>query len=137
MIQDKLAGKGGARYCRIVAQASGTAQLQAGGPVRELSLPGGQLEHSAAGSGEGRVPLRRVVPPRRLHPDLPHGGGPGRWCGSTTSAAPHSSGSKKVGAARMKDLAKVNKHSEDLSNRFAIDFGGGRWYPWRRRLERR
>jgi hypothetical protein len=78
-------------------QASGTAQLQAGGPVQELSLTGGQLEHSAAGSGEGRVPLRRVVPPRRLHRDQPHGGEPGGGCGSTTSAAPQSSGSKKVG----------------------------------------
>jgi hypothetical protein len=37
----------------------------------------------------------------------------------------------------MNDLAKVNKDSEDLSNRLATDFGGGHWYPWRRRLARR
>ena len=34
----------GAIRCRVVDPASGTAQLQTGGPVQELSLSGGQLD---------------------------------------------------------------------------------------------
>ena len=47
----------------VVDAASGTAELQAGGVVQEFSLSGGELDDSPAGGGEGRVPLRRIVPP--------------------------------------------------------------------------
>ena len=35
------------------------------------------MEDGAAGGGQGRVPLRGVVPPRGVHCDEPHGGEPG------------------------------------------------------------
>jgi hypothetical protein len=56
--------------------ASGKTELQAGGPVQELSLPADQLEEGAAGGGEGRVPLWGIIPPRRLYRHEPHWGEP-------------------------------------------------------------
>jgi Transposase DDE domain group 1 len=53
----------------LLTRASGTAELQAGGAVQEFSLSGGELDDSPAGGGEGQVPLRGIVPPRRLHCD--------------------------------------------------------------------
>ena len=58
-----------AEHYGVVDPAGGTAELQAGGAVQKLSLSGRQLEAGAAGGGEGRVPLRGVVPPRGLHRD--------------------------------------------------------------------
>jgi hypothetical protein len=66
-----------AEHYGVVGPAGGTAQLQTGGLVQELSLPGGQLEDAAAGGGEGRVSLWGIVPPRGLYRDQPHGGEPG------------------------------------------------------------
>jgi hypothetical protein len=59
-----------------VIRPVGKAKLQTGGLVQELSVPGGQLKDGAAGGGEGQVPLRGIVPPRRLYRHKPHGGEP-------------------------------------------------------------
>jgi hypothetical protein len=56
---------------------SGKAQLQAAGPVQELSLSGRQLEDGAACGGEGGVPLRGVVPAGRIHRDQSYSFKPG------------------------------------------------------------
>ena len=53
----------------VVDAASGTAKPQAGVSIQKFSLSGGELDDSPAGGGEGRVPLRGVVSPRRLHRD--------------------------------------------------------------------
>jgi Transposase DDE domain group 1 len=53
----------------VVDPAGGTAEPQAGGGVQKLSLSGGELDDSPAGGGEGRVPLRGIVPPRGVHRD--------------------------------------------------------------------
>ena len=63
----------------VVDPACGTAKLQAGGAVQKLFLSGSELDDGPAGGGEGRVPLRRIVPPHGLHRDqscdLKPGGG--------------------------------------------------------------
>ncbi len=69
----------GAQGCAVVDPAAGTTELQAGGAVQELFLPGGQLEAIAAGGGEGGVPLWGVVPAGGVYrdqlPDFKPGGG--------------------------------------------------------------
>src|SRR5262249_10351757 len=61
---------------RIALEGDKTAQLQTGGLVEELSLPGGELDDGAPRGGEGRVPPRGIVPPRGVHRHEPHGGEP-------------------------------------------------------------
>ena len=67
------------KVAQLLTRPAGTTELQAGGAVQELFLPGRQLEASAAGGGEGGVPLRRVVPAGRVYrdqlPDFKPGGG--------------------------------------------------------------
>ena len=69
----------GAQGCAVVKPPGGKAQLQAGGALQELSLPGSELDQGTAGGGEGGVPLRGVVPAGRVYrdqlPDFKPGGG--------------------------------------------------------------
>src|SRR5207249_11945007 len=51
--------------------AGGSAPALRAALLRELPLPGAELESSAPGGGEGRVASRRAVPARRLHRDEP------------------------------------------------------------------
>jgi hypothetical protein len=53
----------------VADAAGGTAQPQAGGPVQEFSLSGSELDNGPASGGEGRVPLRGIIPPRGVHRD--------------------------------------------------------------------
>jgi DDE family transposase len=53
----------------VADAASVTAEPQAGVSIQKFSLSGGELDDSPAGGGEGRVPLRGVVPPRPLYRD--------------------------------------------------------------------
>src|SRR5271169_2474564 len=46
-----------------------TAKPQAGVSIQKFSLSGGELDDSPAGGGEGRIPLRGIVPPRGVHRD--------------------------------------------------------------------
>src|SRR6266851_6030871 len=62
-----------AEHYGVVDAASGTAEPQAGGSVQEFSLSGSELDNGPAGGGEGRVPLRGIVPPCGLHRDQPGG----------------------------------------------------------------
>jgi hypothetical protein len=64
---------------KVVDSPGGKAELQARGPLQELSLPGSELDQGTAGGGEGGVPLRGPVSPGWLHrnqlPDFKPGGG--------------------------------------------------------------
>ncbi len=66
----------GTEHYGAVDPPSGKAELQAGGLVQELSLPGGQLADGAAGGGEGRVSRWGVVSLSGLYRHQPHGGEP-------------------------------------------------------------
>ena len=66
-----------AEYYSVVDASSGTAKPQAGGPIQEFPYSGSELGASAAGGGEGGVPLRGIVPPRGVHRDQPRGLKPG------------------------------------------------------------
>ena len=85
-----------AEHYGVVDPASGTAEPQAGVSVQKFSLSGSELDDSPAGGGEGRVPLRGIVPPRRLHRDQSGGLQAGRWCASTTSVARRNNGSRRA-----------------------------------------
>jgi hypothetical protein len=61
----------GAGHRGIVDPSSGKTEPQAGGLVQGRSLPGGELEDGASGSGEGGVPFWGTVPARGLHRDQP------------------------------------------------------------------
>ncbi len=61
----------GARHCGVVDAAGGEAELQGGGLVQELPVPGGELGDGAAGGGQGGASLRRIVPPGGIHRDQP------------------------------------------------------------------
>jgi len=57
------------KITELLTRPVGRAEPQAGGAVQKLSLSGGELDDSPAGGGEGRVPLRGIVPPRGVHRD--------------------------------------------------------------------
>ena len=57
--------------------ARGKTELQAGGLVQELLVPGSELEDGAAGGGQGGVPLWRIVPAGGIHRDQPGDRQPG------------------------------------------------------------
>ena len=67
------------RNHKVVDPPGGKAELQASGPLQELSLPGSELDQGTPRGGKGGVPLRGVVPAGWLHRDqLPNfklGGG--------------------------------------------------------------
>src|SRR6266542_6367172 len=67
----------GEKHCRGVDPAGGKIELQAGGLVQKLLVPGGELEDGAAGGGQGGVPLWRAVPARGIHRDQPGDRQPG------------------------------------------------------------
>ena len=64
---------------KVVDSPGGKAELQARGPLQELSLPGSELDQGAPGGGKGGVPLRRALPAGWLYrnqlPDFKPGGG--------------------------------------------------------------
>ncbi len=67
------------KITKVVDPPGGKAELQAGGPLQELSLPSSELHQGRARGGEGGIPLRRAVPAGWLHrnqlPDFRPGGG--------------------------------------------------------------
>ena len=69
----------GAQDHKFVDPPGGKAELQASGPLQELSLPGSELDQGTPRGGKGGVPLWGVVPAGWLHRDqLPNfklGGG--------------------------------------------------------------
>jgi len=78
-VRDPAAGQrlSGARHSGVAGSARGSALSQAGGALQGLSVLGGELEHGAAGDGEGGVPLWGTVPSRGVHRDQPGHGQPG------------------------------------------------------------
>ena len=62
-------GQPGAQGCAVFKPPGGKAQLEAGGALQELSLPGSELDQGTAGGGEGGVPLRGIVPAGRIYRD--------------------------------------------------------------------
>ena len=57
------------KITELIDPTGGTAELRAGGAPQEFSLSGGELDDRPVGGGEGRVPLREIVPSRRVHHD--------------------------------------------------------------------
>jgi hypothetical protein len=68
--------KPGAGHRGVADAARGKAEPQ----VQEFPVPGGELEHGAAGDGEGGVPLWGVVSSGSVYRGQPGGGRPG--CGA-------------------------------------------------------
>ena len=69
---------------------------QAAGVLRQLQLPGAELEQAAPGGGQGRVAPGRAVPAGRLHRHQPEAAGRSGSASSTTAAAPPSSTSRRA-----------------------------------------